>query len=63
MSNVCRQTFFIEEFVNVKCCICDGDHITEFPECSVRVNEVDVSRIRTAQQISYVEEGQEATVL
>jgi hypothetical protein len=41
--------------VNVKCCNCGGDYISEFPECPVRVKEVEVSRIRAVQQISYVE--------
>ena len=41
--------------LNVKRCNCGGDHISEFPECPVRVKEVEVSRIRAVQQISYVE--------
>lgn len=41
--------------MNAKCCNCVGDHISEFPECPVRVKEVEVSRIRAVQQILYVE--------
>ena len=41
--------------LNVKCCHCGGDHISEFHECPIRGKEVEVSRIKAVQQISYVE--------
>ena len=43
--------------MNVKCCNCCGHHTSKFPECLVRVKEVEVSRNRAVQQISYVEAG------
>ena len=56
MSSVCRRKeYVIDESVNVKCCNCGGVHISEFPECPVRVKEVEGSRSRAVQQISYVE--------
>jgi hypothetical protein len=41
--------------LNVKCFNCGGGHIPEFPECPVRVKEVEGSRIRAVQQIANVE--------
>lgn len=56
MSNVCRwEKYDIEVCVNGKCCNYGGDHTLDFLECPLRVKEVEMSRIRVAQRISYVE--------
>ena len=55
VSSVCRQKELLLKSMNVKCCNCGGDYISEFPECPVRVKEVEVSRIRAVQQIFNVE--------
>ena len=47
MSSVCRQTCFIEEFVNVKCCNCGGGHVPEFPECPVAVQSPYVEVVKS----------------
>jgi hypothetical protein len=56
-SSFCRRNKYVivEESDEACCCNCDGNQVPEFPECPVRMREVAVARIKTIQQVSYVE--------
>ena len=45
----------VEESDETRCCNCDGNHKSKFPDFPVRMKEVAVVRIRAIQQVCYVE--------